>query len=127
MILKKIREFFTGRKEENKGLSSYERAMKEIQSDKADLMPSDILAFSEPLRSALNIMVRLGRFSLTEFTEKLTFSREETKSVAEELVKRKLFEVVPNTTGPETFYTAHLTGSTRPLKKPDLDLWKKID
>jgi hypothetical protein len=43
------------------------------------------------------------------------------------LVKRKLFEVVPKTTGPETYYTAHLSGSTRPLKKPDLDLWKKID
>ena len=127
MFLKKIKEFFTGKNEDNKGLSSYELAMKQIQSGKTDLMPSDILAFSEPLRSAVNAVIRLGRFSLTEFTAKLPFSREETKNIADVLVQRKLFEVVPNTTGPETFYTAHLTGSTRPLKKPDLDLWKKID
>ena len=101
--------------------------MKEVQSGKTDLMPSDILAFSEPLRSAVNAVIRLGRFSLTEFTAKLPFTREETKNITDVLVERKLIEVVPNTIGPETFYTAHLTGSTRPLKKPDLDLWKKID
>ena len=127
MFLKKIKEFFTNKNEGNKDLASYELAMKQIQSGKTDLMPSDILAFSEPLRSAVNAVIRLGRFSLTEFTAKLPFSREETKNIADVLVQRKLFEVVPNTTGPETFYTAHLTGSTRPLKKPDLDLWKKID
>lgn len=126
MFLKKLKEFLSGKKESN-NLSPYELAMKQIQSGQTDLMPSDILAFSEPLRSAVNAMVRLGRFSLSEFTEKLAFTREETKTIADALVKRKLFEIIPNTTGPETFYTAHLSGSTRPLKKPDLDLWKKID
>ena len=128
MFLKKIKEFLAGMKEDKVKLSSYELAMKEIQSGKSDLMPSDILAFSEPLRSAVNAVVRLGRFSLTEFTERLTFTREETKNVADALVLRKLFEIasqhIPNE---EIIYIAHLSGSTRPLKKPDLDLWKKID
>jgi len=123
-MLKKLKEFFTGKKSSTK---SYELAMKQIQSGQTDLMPSDVLAFSEPLRSAVNAMIRLGRFSLTEFTEKLPFTREQTKNIADALVNRKLFEMMPNTTGPEIFYTAHLSGSTRPLKKADLDLWKKID
>ena len=127
MFLQKFKEFFTSTKKDNKKLSSYQRAMKEIQSGKSDLMPSDILAFSEPLRSAVNAVVRLGRFSLTELTERLTFTREETKSIADMLVSRKLFEIAKHSTKEETYYIAHLSGSTRPFTKPDLDLWKKID
>lgn len=107
--------------------SPYELALKQIQANKADMMPSDILGFSEPLRSALNAMVRLGRFSLTEFTEKLGFTREETKIIANALVKRKLFEVASYSNEQETFYVSHLSGSTRPLTRPPSDIWKKID
>ena len=107
--------------------SSYELALKEIQSGKTDVMPSDILAFSEPLRSAVNAVVRLGRFSLTEFTEKLTFTREETKNIADALVTRKLFEIASYSNDKETFYITHLSGSTRPLTRPPSDIWKKID
>ncbi|KXK13874.1 MAG: hypothetical protein UZ14_CFX002001434 [Chloroflexi bacterium OLB14] len=105
----------------------YELVLQEIQSGQTDLMPSDVLAFSEPLRSAINAMVRLGRFSLTEFTEKLPFTREETKNIANALVKRKLFEVASYSTEEETYYLAHLSGSTRPLTKPPSDIWGKID
>lgn len=127
-MFKWLKALFGGKSEDQKRLSQYENALKQIQSGQTDLMPSDVLAFSEPLRSAVNAMVRLGRFSLTEFTEKLTFTREQTKNVADALVKRKLFEVMPTPPSePETYYRAHLSGSTRPLTKPDLDLWKKID
>ncbi len=105
----------------------YELALQEIQSGQTDLMPSDVLSFSEPLRSAVNAVVRLGRFSLTEFTEKLGFTREETKNIANALVKRNLFEVAKYSTAEETYYTAHLSGSTRPFTKPPSDIWKKID
>jgi hypothetical protein len=127
MFLKKIKEFFSGKKEEGMKSSLYELALKQIQANKADLMPSDILGFSEPLRSALNAMVRLGRFSLTEFTEKLGFTREETKFIADALVKRNLFEVASYSNEQETFYISHLSGSTRPLTRPPSDIWKKID
>ncbi|MFN3491921.1 MAG: hypothetical protein ACK40V_06840 [Anaerolineales bacterium] len=108
-------------------LSPYELALKEIQSGQTDIMPSDVLAFSEPLRSAVNAMIRLGRFSLTEFTEKINFTREETKHIADALVQRKLFEVASYSNEQETFYLAHLSGSTRPLTRPPSDIWKKID
>lgn len=127
MFLKRLKEFFIGKKEGSTKPSPYELAMNQIQANKADMMPSDILGFSEPLRSALNAMVRLGRFSLTEFTEKLGFTREETKTIADALVKRKLFEIANYSNEKETFYVAHLSGSTRPLKRPPSDIWKKID
>lgn len=127
MILKKLKEFLTGKAEESTSLSPYELALSQIQANKTDLMPSDILAFSEPLRSAVNAMVRLGRFSLTEFTEQIGFTREETKNIADALVQRKLFEVASYSNEQETFYTARLSGSTRPLTRPPTDIWKKLD
>lgn len=126
-MLKRFKAFLIGKKENNVKLSPYELALKEIQSGKTDIMPSDILSFSEPLRSAVNAMVRLGRFNLTEFTTSLTFSRQETKNVADALVQRKLFEIASYSTAEETYYMAHLTGSTRPLTRPTSDIWKKID
>ena len=44
-----------------------------------DIRPSDIVLFSEPLRSALNFTIRAGRFSLTEFEEKLGFTAKKQK------------------------------------------------
>ncbi len=105
----------------------YELAMQELKRSTEDLRPSDVVTFSEPLRSALNFVVRLGRFSLTEFAEKLNFSREETKMLCDILVERKLFTVARYSTPEETYFEARLTAMTRPLSRPPSDIWKKID
>jgi len=105
----------------------YQTALRELQSRVEDIRPSDIVLFSEPLRSALNFAIRLGRFSLTEFAEKLEFPREETKKLADILVERSLFEVTRFSTEEETYYQARLTAMTRPLKRPPSDIWKKLE
>ncbi len=107
--------------------SLYELAVKELEERTEDIRPSDVVLFSEPLRSALNFVIRLGRFSLTEFAEKLEFTRDETKKIADMLVERNLFEVSRFSNAEETFYEARLSALTRPLKRPPSDLWKKID
>lgn len=107
--------------------SPYETAIRELEAGTEDIRPSDVVSFSEPLRSALNFVVRLGRFSLTEFEEKLEFTREETKKIADILVKRNLFEVTRFSTAEETYYQARLSAQTRPLTRPPSDIWKKID
>lgn len=107
--------------------SLYEISLKELQELKEDIRPSDVVSFSEPLRSALNFVIRLGRFSLTEFSEKLEFTREETKTLADILVQRNLFEVAKYSTAEETYYNARLSSVTRPLTRPPSDIWKKID
>jgi hypothetical protein len=107
--------------------SDFDIAIKELEERKEDLRPSDIILFSEPLRSALNFVIRLGRFSLTEFVEKLPFTRDETKRIADLLVERNLFAVSRFSNAEETFYESRLTAMTRPLTRPPSDLWKKID
>lgn len=107
--------------------SLFELAIKELEERKDDIRPSDVVMFSEPLRSALNTVIRLRRFSLTEFAENLPFSREETRQIADLLVKRNLFELSRFATEAEPYYEARLSAMTRPLKRPPSDIWKKID
>ena len=105
----------------------YQTAMKELVSRTEDIRPSDIVLFSEPLRSALNFVIRLGRFSLTEFAEKLEFTRDEAKQIADILVERNLFEVTRFSTAKEIHYQSRLSAMTRPLKRPPSDIWKKLE
>jgi len=105
----------------------YKIALKELEASTEDIRPSDILLFSEPLASALNFVIRLGRFSLTEFSEKLDFTQGQAKKLADILVKRNLFEVTKFSTAEESYYQSRISGGTRPLKRPPSDIWKKLD
>jgi predicted transcriptional regulator len=105
----------------------YEIAIKELEARTEDIRPSDVVLFSEPLSSALNYAIRLGRFSLTEFAEKLEFTREETKKIADILVERNLFEVTRFTTAQEFYYQARISGGTRPINREPSGFWKKIE
>ena len=115
------------KKETKPSQSPYEIVKKELEDRKEDIRPSDVILFSEPLRSALNLVIRLGRFSLTEFSEKIGFTRDETKILADLLVARKLFVVATYSTPNETFYESRLSALSRPIARPPSDLWKKID
>jgi len=106
----------------------FETAIKELEARQEDIRPSDVVLFSEPLRSAVNFVIRLGRFSLTEFHEKLPeFSREEVKRIADLLIQRHLFDLSRFATEAEPYYEARLSAMTRPLSRPPSDIWKKID
>jgi len=105
----------------------YQTAIRELEASSEDLRPSDVILLSEPLRSALNFVIRLGRFSLTEFAEKMPFTRDETKHIADLLVARNLFTAMDYSTAEETYYESRLTAMTRPLKRPPTDIWKKAD
>jgi hypothetical protein len=107
--------------------SSYQLVLRELELRVENIRPSDIVLFSEPLRSALNFTVHAGRFSLTEFTERLGFTREEAKKIADLLVERGLFEVNSYSTAVETYYTTRISGSTRPFNRPPSGIWKKIE
>jgi hypothetical protein len=102
-------------------------AIKELEERQEDIRPSDVILFSEPLRSAINFVIRLKRFSLTEFAERLPFTRSETKRIADLLIKRKLFDLSRFSTEAEPYYEARLSAMTRPLTRPPSDIWKKID
>jgi hypothetical protein len=107
--------------------ATYLVLIRELEDRKEDIRPSDVILFSEPLRSALNFVIRLGRFSLTEFAEKLEASREQATKISEFLVARNLFMVSRFSNKEETFYESRLSALTRPLSRPPSDIWKKID
>jgi hypothetical protein len=107
--------------------TSYEIAIKELEARTEDIRPSDVVLFSEPLRSALNYAIRLGRFSLTEFAEKLEFTREEAKKVADLLVKLNLFEITQFSIPDEFHYQCRISGGTRPINREPSGIWKKIE
>ncbi len=105
----------------------YKIALKELEARTEDIRPSDVVLFSEPLRTALNFVIRLGRFSLTEFAEKLEFTREQTNKLADILIERNLFVKSRFSNAEETYYESRLSAMTRPLTRPPSDIWKKID
>ena len=107
--------------------SLYKIVLKELEARTEDIRPSDVVLFSEPLRTALNFVIRLGRFSLTEFAERLEFSRKQTRKIAEILIERNLFVKSRLSNAEETFYESRLSSLTRPLTRPPSEIWKKID
>ena len=107
--------------------SLFENTIRELETRTEDIRPSDVVLFSEPLRSALNFMIRLGRFSLTQLSEKLGFSREQSRQIADHLVDRHLFVVSRFSNTDEPYYESRLSSLSRPLSRPPSDIWKKID
>jgi len=108
--------------------ASYDLAFKEISSREEDIRPSDVILFSEPLRSALNYVIRLGRFNLTDFSKKLGFTRDQAKTIADILVERNLFTIRSDPSKPaETFYEARLSALARAPVRKSVDIWKKLD
>lgn len=108
--------------------SPYETALRELSARAGDIKPSDVILFSEPLRSALNFVIRLRRFPLQTFAEKLGVTREEARQIADLLAQRNLFHKQPSPAdADETFYEARLSAPARPVSKKPLDIWKKIE
>ena len=105
----------------------YEIVLKELEAGTEDIRPSDVVLFSEPLRSALNFTIKLGRFSLTELAEQLGFTREQTRKIADILVERNLFEVTRFAVPDEMYYQSRISGGTRPLNRQPSGIWKKIE
>jgi hypothetical protein len=105
----------------------YDIAIKELEERKEDMRPSDVILFSEPLRSALNFVIRLGRFSLTEFVENSP-SHGMKRSALQTCLWNATFLQSRAFPMPKKHSTkSRLTAMTRPLTRPPSDLWKKID
>ncbi len=105
----------------------FERALQELKARNEDIRPSDVMVFSEPLRSVLNQAVRIGRISLGDFAEQLELEREQAKQLADILIARHLLQISGFSNDKEIFFETRLSAMTRPLARPRPDLWKKID
>jgi hypothetical protein len=104
-----------------------DRTLNELQARTDDIRPSDVVSFSEPLRSTLNFALRIGRISLTDLAGMLEIERDPARKIASFLVARKLLHVSANSSETETYYETRLSAQTRPLHRPPPDIWKKVD
>ena len=105
----------------------FERALKELKAGKDDIRPSDIVVFSEPLRSSLSQAIRIGRISFTDFSKLLGVEHEQAQQIISILVARHLFYISTFTSSTDAFYETRLSASTRPMQRLRSDFWKKID
>lgn len=105
----------------------FEDICNQLRKRKDDIRPSDVSIFPEPLSSTLTYAVRIGRISLTELAKRLDLKTEQARQLAELLITRKLFHLSSFSNAKEIFYETHLSAVTRPLARPLLSRWKKID
>lgn len=105
----------------------FERTLRELKASREDIRPSDVVTLAEPLRSVLNMAVRIGRISLSDLARQLDIEREHGKQIAEVLVARHLFQISALSNETDIIYETRLSALTRPLARPRPDLWKKLD
>jgi hypothetical protein len=105
----------------------FERALQELKAGKEDIRPSDLTTFSEPLRSALTMAVRIGRISLTDLAKQLELEQQQAQQIAEILIARHLLHISSFSNENEIFYETRLSAMTRPLGRPKPDIWERID
>ncbi len=72
----------------------YDQIIQELESSKEAIHPADVVMFSEPLRSTLDFILNNKRFNLTELTEKLQFTREQSRRIAELLTERNFLNIL---------------------------------
>jgi len=104
----------------------FEHLLQELKASKEDIRPSEVVFFSEPLRTALNQAVRIGKISLTDFAKLLEAKQEQAQQLIDILVERHLLHPSAFTSPTETYYETRLSAATRPLARPPSDFWKKI-
>jgi hypothetical protein len=104
-----------------------DRTLDELRARTDDIRPSDVVSFSEPLRSTLNSALRIGRISLTDLAGMLEVERGPARKIAGFLVARNLLHISASSSESETYYETRLSAQTRPLHRPPTDIWKKVD
>jgi hypothetical protein len=88
----------------------FEQIIQELESSKEAIRLSNVVMFSEPLRSTLSFALQAKRFSLTELTEQLKFTRDQSRRIAELLAERGFLKILSGPYNQEPEYETQLTG-----------------
>ena len=90
--------------------SLFDQIVQELEISKEAIRLSDVVMFSEPLRSTLNFALQAKHFNLTEFTENLKFTRDQSRQIAELLAERGFLKILSSPYDQEPEYETQLTG-----------------
>jgi len=88
--------------------SLFEQIIQELESSKEAIRSADVVMFSEPLRSTLNFALQTKRFNLTQITEELKFTREQSRRIVALLVERSFLKILSSPYDQEPEYETQL-------------------
>jgi hypothetical protein len=88
----------------------FEQIIQELETSRETIRLSDVVMFSEPLRSTLNFALRVKHFNLTELTEQLKFTSEQSRQIAALLVERGFLKILSSPYDEEPEYETQLAG-----------------
>jgi hypothetical protein len=87
-----------------------EQILQELEISNEPIRLSDVVMFSEPLRSTLNFALETKRFNLTDLTEQLKFTRDESRRIAALLIERGFLNIQSSPYDDEPEYETRLAG-----------------
>jgi hypothetical protein len=88
----------------------FEQIIQELETSKSAIRLSDVVMFSEPLRSTLNFAMQAKRLNLTQVTDELKFTRDQSRQIAALLVERGFLKILSSPYDEEPEYETHLAG-----------------
>ena len=119
-------EFFRRRKlKKDDRLGNFLRELE--NRPQSQILPSDVVKFSDPLRAVFNHATRTGQISLSEMTSILELTESEAQQVVDRIIDKGFFHT-PSHLGDEPVYKPRLAVRTR--RKEDVipkDILKKLD
>lgn len=120
---RQVRQGRTARKEEE----MFDRLQQELRkrSKVEGITPADVMDLPEPLRTAMNKMMRRGSMTLSELTAALKLKAAETRQLGEMLVEKGFLSSTEREADGEIVYRMRLARRRR--RSVPRDIWKALE
>jgi len=122
------RKIRRGRATGDEGAKIFDRLQREIEkrSKVEGLTPAEVMDLPEPLRRAMNKMMRRGSMTLSELSADLGLKTAETRRLGQMLVEKGFLSSVEREVDGEIVYQTRFGRKARKRGMP-LDVWKALD
>jgi hypothetical protein len=89
------------------------------------ITPADVMELPEPLRTAMNKMVRKGSMTLSELTAELNLKTTQTRRLGAMLIEKGFLSSIEQEADGEIVYQTRFT--RKHGRGVPFDIWKKLD
>jgi hypothetical protein len=122
---RKIRQGRAARKEEE----MFDRLQRELKkrSKVEGITPADAMDLPEPLRTAMNKIMRKGSMTLSELTTELNLKTAKTRRLGEILIEKGFLNSTERKADDEIVYRTRFAKSRKRGRGVPLDVWEKLD
>jgi hypothetical protein len=105
----------------------FDRLQRELEkrSRVEGITPADVMELPEPLRTAMNKIMRKGSMTLSELTAELNLRTAETRRLGEILVEKGFLSSIRREADGEIVYQTRFT--RKHGRGVPFDIWKKLD